>query len=341
MVSNTAEVKQFNKERILQSVQKRDHFTKAEISRETALSVATCSTILNEMLEAGEIVKINQEDALIGRPATLFSYNKDYQHVLGVGLSIEGAAYKLHCVVADALGAILLEDITYEEQADCDMLIHRIAPFLEKDDKIQAIGIAIPGVAQNGLVDYCDIKEMEQVNLQKAVQDALHVHVVIGNDINLITYAIACRQDDFSHNLATVFFPEHAVVGCGFMVNGHILKGDTMLSGELSFAARAFGISKEEQKRMGADRTKLLPFVAQLLLMIICTINPAKIVLMGHSLREADIAAITMHCLKIVDRKHIPEISVDNHVTENYIGGLLHFTLDNMQYRISRGHISV
>ena len=91
MVRNTVEVKQLNKEKIIEAVQSRESCTKAEIARETGLSVATCGTILNEMSESGELVRMDQEDAVIGRPATLFAYNRDYRHVSG---DVRGACGK-------------------------------------------------------------------------------------------------------------------------------------------------------------------------------------------------------------------------------------------------------
>lgn len=72
MITNAIEIRQWNKERIRDAVQKHKTCTKADIAHETGLSMATCSTALNEMLESNEILKVDQIGAGIGRPSDLF-----------------------------------------------------------------------------------------------------------------------------------------------------------------------------------------------------------------------------------------------------------------------------
>ncbi len=337
MVSNTIEVKKLNKERIREAIQKQERCTKAEIAKETMLSIATCSTILNEMLENGEIIKIDQEDAGIGRPASLFTYNKDYQHVLGLCIETNRGVNTIDCAVADALGNIILHETVQPENMNYERIAETVASFLEQDDKIAAIGIGIPGIAQNGLVEYCDIKDLVNVNIGQLLRDKYGIDVFIENDMNFITYRLYDLQPRKEGNLAAVFFPdrENGYVGCGFMINGHILKGASMFSGEVAYAASGYGISQQEQAKLLENREAFQRFAAQVLLTVVCTINPANAVFMGNDISQEDLDEIRKHCLAIVPARHIPCLSVDNSMAENYICGVVRFTLDSLQFPVS------
>lgn len=339
MVSNTIEVKQLNKERIRAAVQQHETCTKAGVAKETALSVATCSTILNEMLEDGEILKIDQEESAIGRPASLFAYNRDYEHVLGIRVDNEGGVHSLGYAVADALGTILTREIVHPESVTYELIEQIVAACMQKDTQIKAVGLGIPGVVQNGLIEYCDIKALENIDAAGQLRKKYNVAVIVENDMNFIIYQLYHRLSDRTADLGAVFFPNSGsgYVGCGFMINGRILKGTSMFSGELSYIAKAYGISHEQQAALLQDRAAFRKFAGQIVVTIICTINPACIVLMGNGIAEEDIETIRQQCRTLVPERHIPVLRVDNHIADNYMNGLVRLTLDSLQYQFTLG----
>jgi len=337
MVRNTVEVKQLNKEKIIEAVQSRESCTKAEIARETGLSVATCGTILNEMSESGELVRMDQEDAVIGRPATLFAYNRDYRHVLAMRVEEDRNGSAIRCAVADSLGYITRDEVTCPNSISYEEIETLIGTYLKEDPNIRAIGIGIPGVAQDGVIEYCDIKALENFDIGSKIKEKYPVEVIVGNDINFITYQLYNLLEDKSGNLAAIYFPSsgNGYVGSGYILGGRILNGDSMLSGEVHYAAKGFGVTKEKQKSVMKTQASRCKFAAQILLTIICTINPASAVLMGDGIEEADLPLIEKECLEIISSKHIPKLSVNNNIEENYVRGVVRYTLDSMQYRVS------
>ncbi len=82
MVSNTLELKLYNKEKIREVIRRSERFTKGSISNETGLSIGTCSSILNEMEAELEILKDNVGVRQIGRPVAEYTYNADFHHIL-------------------------------------------------------------------------------------------------------------------------------------------------------------------------------------------------------------------------------------------------------------------
>ena len=104
---STPEVKKLNKELVRKAVKELGECTKSDVAKETSLSVATCNTLLNEMLEAGEILKQDQEVAKMGRPADRFIYNKDYHHVMSLCVLAVDSIQQIDWAVADAMGEVI------------------------------------------------------------------------------------------------------------------------------------------------------------------------------------------------------------------------------------------
>lgn len=337
MVSNTIEVKQLNIERIREAIQKHEKSTKASIAKETSLSIATCNTILNEMLESGEVLKLDQTGSSIGRPADQFAYNKDFQHVLGIRVDNEKGVNTVGYAVANALGEIVEEDVFHPDEINYSTLKRLISKVIEKDGNVKAVGLGIPGVAQNGVIEYCDIKALQHVEFAKRIREKFGLEVLVENDMNFVTYNMYDKLPHKKGDLAVVYFPDSSdgYVGCGFVVNGQILKGWTMFSGEISYAAVGFGVSREQQQAALKDREKFHALAAQVLLTVICTINPAHAVIIGNDIDDNDVDIIEEKCLETISVRHVPELRAEAFDTASYIDGLIRLTLDSLQFHFS------
>lgn len=328
-ISTAIDIRQRNKERIRSAIQQHEKCTKAEIARETELSMATSSTALNEMLADREIFKIDQTGACIGRPADIFTYNRDYLHTLAICTTIEDGADAVEYIVADALGSIILREREPIEHLTVALLEALVTSCLARDPLIRAVGLGIPGHTQEGYVTQCDIHALEQIDFASIIREKHDVTVVIENDVNIVTYRLyhECPQRT---NFATLYFPTQAdsYVGGGFIANGRLLKGNTMFAGEVSCVARAFGVSSAEQSALLTDRAKFRRFAAQMVAAIACTINPEQLVMMGNQLNDDDLAAIQEICKEFIPAHDQPELRIDNNIFDNYAEGLVRLTLD-------------
>lgn len=324
------EIRQMNKERIRRALQQHEKCIKADIAKSTELSMATCSTALNEMMKSGEILKVDQTGFSIGRPADVFSYNPDYLHVLALCTTIRNGQNFVEYVIADAFGHIIYREEEPIENVSLELLDALITSVRIQDQQIQAVGLGIPGHARDGIIEQCDISSLQQVDFAKTIQEKHGVQVIVENDMNIITYSLYNKISNHKGDFATLFFPDqpNSYVGSGYIVNGHLLKGSTMLAGELRHAASAFGISLEKQQAILSDRPAFLHFVAQMVVLISCTINPPCLVIMGNGLSHDELQTIRTQCLQFMQESDLPILEINNQTFEEYAEGLLRLTLD-------------
>lgn len=335
MTINTAiDIRQRNLERIRGAIQRRESCTKAEIARETGLSMATTSTALNEMLSTGEIAKIDQTGVSIGRPADVFAYAPDHLHTLAICTTIENGTDAVEYIIADALGRIIQRERQPIGGVHSELLEALVTTCIVQDPLIRAVGLGVPGHALDGCITQCDIAALEELDFAAAIRARHNVAVVVENDMNIITYRLynecGCPKDDF----AALYFPsqENSFVGGGFMIDGRLHKGCTMFSGEVSYIARAFGLSSVNQAALLQDREAFCRFAAQIVTSVVCTINPSRIVIMGEKLSEAELPLVLDYCRQFIPAHDQPEISLDNNIFNNYAEGLVRLTLDHVLF---------
>lgn len=340
MMWGTPEVKQLNLETIRKEIQNSGECTKAEIARKTSLSIVTCNTLLNELLEEQEILAADHQGIKTGRPgrpASQYIYNVDYIHVLGIYVDTHSTGFKIEYVVADAFGQQRQQEEIYAEQMDYNYIEEKIAQILEKDPLIKGISFGIPGVLDSGVVERCDVESFVGVDIKGGLEKRFGIDVEVRNDMDFISYGVYNGASLTTGNLATMFFPttNNSYVGAGFIIDGKVLNGSSHFSGELSYVAEGFGFTREQQRKMLNDRDEFCELVSRMLLIVIGTIDPKKIVVMGNGINAEELMKIWKICNKVVPENHLPELSADNNIERNYLNGLIQVELNKLQFPLS------
>ncbi|MGV2962423.1 ROK family protein [Paenibacillus sp. AGC30] len=332
---NTQQVKRINVELVKNTLRSMGVGTKASIANLTKLSVATCGTILNELLQTGEIIDLGPDESSGGRPASRYQFNADYASVLCLIIRTEGGIHSITHTYANLNGEMADEQTLFMDEINVPVVEDLIANLIEQHHNVQAIGIGIPGVAHNGVIGICDVPELMYQPLGPRLKEQYEdVEVVIGNDMNLTVYGLYNQQQfEEEKNFAVVTFPENHFPGAGFIIDGRPLTGNTQFGGEVSFLP--FGVSREEQLRMLKATEGLQELVVQTLVSIIAIINPATIVVTGDTMDLAMRDGLTQGCLdRMIPLEHMPELIIQRDTRREYVTGLVAVTLESLTYRI-------
>lgn len=83
------------------------------------------------------------------------------------------------------------------------------------------------------------------------------------------------------------------------------------------------------------DRESFCELVFRMVMIIIGTIDPEKIVIMGNDITQTEVMQVRRLCSKVVSEKHIPDLAVDNNIGQNYLKGMVKNALDKVQFPIS------
>ena len=332
MIQNTPEVKQLNRENIRADIQKRNSFTKAEVARSTGLSVATSGYILNEMLE------VAPDERSVGRPAKRYEYNKDFFHVIGMSLWERGDHGEIVYVIADALGNTVKQD-----KAECSAINYEdIARIVEQetcaDPLIRNITVGIPGIAQNGIVESCDIKSLVGVDVAGQLRIQFRIAAEVKNKMYFIVIGAHDAIKPKSRDLVAVYFPSagNGFVGSGMIINGKVVEGHSQFAGQLEYIGTAYGFGRVEQEKVLNDRSAFCRYVAQTVMSVSAMVDPEVILLMGNNMMSADVNEVHDYCRQFMGEHHIPRLMTDpdNHIDYYYARGLVRSAIVHLCFSV-------
>ncbi len=332
-IHNTIHVKQINTEVIKKTLKSLTSATKANLAQATGLSIATCGTILNELLTTGEVLEHEQEDSHGGRPAKKFMYNAHFSYIACIYIKAEETRHSLTYTVANSIGQYIESGHEEVSSVNATIIDHLIERLIHTYGNIKAIGIGIPGVAHQGMIQICDASELIGVPLESQLNEKYGIDIIIENDMNLTAYGFYQKQQyDQDKTIAVVTFIKGSFPGAGLMIDGHIHKGNTRFAGEISFLP--FGITREEQYAQLHQSSTFIPLAAKMLISLIATINPEKIALTGDQIHSEQVKDLYNACLEYIPVEHMAELHMLKEPDQDYMHGLVSMTLESLDYAL-------
>ncbi|WP_235941256.1 ROK family transcriptional regulator [Paenibacillus puerhi] len=306
--------------------------TKASIAQATGLSVSTCNTILNELVAAGEVFEMTQEESSGGRPAMRYKYNADFGCVACLMMLTAGGRSSIAYQVVNLLGEVSAAEEIAMDVIDPEVIERLLDKLIADYPNMAAIGIGIPGVVHQGIIGVCDVEQLAGQPLGLRLEQKYKLPITIENDMNMTVYGFFYSHIDAdAGSYAVVTFPRNHYPGSGFMINGRVLSGSTTFGGEVSFLP--FGMSREEQLRKLHTEEGFIQLAVHTLVSIIAIVNPATIAITGDLPREAQLKQLRQGCQEYIPAEHMPVLFVKNNTSDEYMGGLIQATLDSLSFK--------
>lgn len=331
---STQHVKKINTELVKQTLRTNTTGTKASIARLTGLSVATCGTILNELVHSGEIIDLGTDESSGGRPANRYRFNADYASMICMIVRTEGGVHTITCAVANLNGELAEHEIHTLEQIDVPIIEQLLDDLTQTYTHVRAIGIGIPGVALGDTIGICDVPQLANQPLASLLKQRYEgVEILLENDMNLTVYGLYQQlQLEQDRNFAIVTFPRNHYPGAGFIVNGQPMNGNSYFSGEISYLP--YGVSREQQLELLQSAEQAAGFIVQSLVSIIAIINPVQIIITGDSITADMLSKLDAGCRAIIPAEHMPTLLIQNDTRSEYLSGLITATMERLTYHI-------
>jgi len=330
---SSIKLKKMNEELVRQALRLASYGTKSSIAQATGLSVATCGTLLKEMLDRGEALEDEPEASSGGRRARRFVYNADYSYIACIYAVFEKGRPTLAYAVVDSFGNIMerrSREVSVLDESAIDTLV---GVLLGKHAQIKAVGIGIPGLVHEGIINICDAEKLIGVPLEQRISEKYGVRVIVENDMNLTVYGLHQKQDwEEPGTLAVMIFVPDCFPGAGLMIDGHIHRGTSRFAGEVSFLP--FGISREEQLRRLNSKNTFIPLAAHAVASLTAIVNPGLIALTGEQVQENDLSLIRERCLDVIPPEHMPQLLWLESPEEPYLNGLIAMTMESLSYSL-------
>lgn len=325
-------LKEMNSAFLRARVHGRQVFTKPQLAKEMGLSLVTVNKIIDEKIISGEILCTGVQSSSGGRKAKSYCFNEDHQVILV--LFIQENIY--YTTLMNLSGKVLYES-TYPHEAQdwTKELLERIDALLEfhSDKNISAIGIAVPGSVDAGVIDNIpSIPQWEGLSLQNILEARYPHHIIIENDINLTAMGVWSKKKLDTSNMVLLHIQKG--LRASIIIDGKLHKGRHNFAGEISFL-KIQGISPNEhieniiasliQKNR---REELIDIIIPILINIICIIEPDYIAMGSYQIDEDLCSLIQKKLEQYIELKYIPTIKSVNYEERFYFHGAYYLWLE-------------
>lgn len=321
MILNTKRVKQINIDLIKSVLKSEEYSTKNSLSQATGLSTGTCRNILDELILTGEVKEIEHADSTGGRPSRRFVYNENFAYAAILYTRIEGSDRIIYCSIVNMLGENVYEENVIFDEISIDEIEQAVSKMTGLYPDIKVLSIGIPGIVHNGVIGLCDLKELSHTAIEEYLSDKFNIIVTAENDVNSTALGYYQEINDINpESMVYIYYPLEGIAGAGIIINGKILKGETDFAGEVSFIP--LGVKYEDQGQIQKNSERFVKLVADTVQSVNSTINPERIVLSGKPFTDDLKASIQNSVREQSPEQHIPKITFEEDIHNNYVNGL-------------------
>ena len=202
---------------------------------------------------------------------------------------------------------------------DIDDLIGYV---LVRHKNIAAIGLALPGIANRGVL-YHKYDNMDSRNVGIWLSEKYNKPVILSNDVNAIAMGYFALHEG-CENMVFHFQPRGMVqAGAGIIIGSRLHRGYKSAAGEIASLTEAV-VRRSEQKIQTPEGA--MEIVGKALLAYIAVIAPEKIVV--YSELTPDMEAMREWLGKYVADEYIPELIHVTHLKEFMLAGAMIHALE-------------
>jgi predicted NBD/HSP70 family sugar kinase len=233
-----------NKATVFNLLRDRGAISRVELARETGLSKATISEIVDGFIGSGYVRVLGPGESSGGRRPVLLEFDPEAHLAIGIGFSDDSITAVLADLRAQPLRKCSAEVHTHSPEEAVEISERLVADLVAgvPREKLLGIGIGAPGVvdSQTGVVKIAPGWRWQDVPIGKRIADRFGLPVAAVNRSKASALGEAwCGAGRQAANLVYVLVGSG--ISAGIVVGGELYRGVTMSEGEIAHVTVAPG----------------------------------------------------------------------------------------------------
>jgi len=227
-----------NAESILETVRLHSEISRADLARETELSPATVSSIVDDLIKTGFLNETGARSTSVGRRPIGLVFNPEAGYIAGICIDIE----RLSLVLCDLDGKVKVEQSatldnnleTQEISEACIKIIRSACKSIGVSmSNVGVLGLAVPGPLKEDHYFANGARRPEIYNsIKEVLARKMSIPVKIDSLVNMAALAEGMRGAGQGANCLVYFRIGHAMRSA-VIINHQLLAGKNNLAGEI------------------------------------------------------------------------------------------------------------
>lgn len=235
ITGDAAYIKKINRSFIIKEIIKEGMISRADLSKVTALTRATISAQVADLLEEGLIVETMLEHNTVGRKPIMLSLNPKAGYALGIDLDYGKISFSLSDLLGQLVHSTIIEINTTEYSEILQILLKQMKKYQAEytDSRYGIVGaaISIHGlVAKDEVIHFIPRLGWNEIDLKNDLKKEINLDVYIENNANLSSFAerVFCHHETENLLCATLY----SGIGLGMMMKNDFFRGHDGFAGE-------------------------------------------------------------------------------------------------------------
>ncbi|MCC3358528.1 ROK family transcriptional regulator [Bacillus sp. REN16] len=236
ITGDAAYIKKINRSLILEKIVEEGMISRADISKATALTRATVSAQVADLLDDGLIIETQLVHNTVGRKPIMLSLNANAGYALGIDVDYEQISFTISDLLGNPVSERTIECKSLDYDYILQILIEQINLFDKEfnDNRYGIIGvvIAIHGlVGKDEKIHFVPRFLWRSVDLKADLEKACSLNIQIENNANISAFAERVFHHHETNSLlcATIY----SGIGLGMIVDNHFFRGNDGFAGEI------------------------------------------------------------------------------------------------------------
>jgi len=321
--------------------------TRRQLAQRTGLSQPTVNSIVQELENKGFVQPGSFAASAGGRRPQYYTLYTDHLRAATIRVLSESLEY----VVITIDGTVIQRNSWAISSSDTPVTAIQslLGTLIKQDDKIQVVGIGVPGVVGPGgvLNAISQIPELEDVSLLHKLEGLFDIPIYIENDMNLVALGSVNAEPGHATTTDMVFVHIGEGVGAGIVMGGQIIRGFSSFAGEIAYMLKPIETNEAPSKTDNIETLEYLlsktnsiteqaKLISTMIVSIICLINP-PVISFGSTYASDEMLRLIRHeCEKYLPPWTLPlfQLTADEEAT--YDRGLATFVGDVLKNQITR-----
>jgi predicted NBD/HSP70 family sugar kinase len=229
-------IKKINRSIILREIVKEGLISRADLSKVTALTRATISAQVADLIEEGLIIETQLEHYTVGRKPIMLSLNGEAGYALGIDLDYDHITFTVSDLKGTPVLSKRIDTNTTDYSEILNLLIENIkvykSEYAYSRYGIIGIVIAIHGlVGKDETIHYVPRLRWNNITLKNDIERHIDINVFIENNANLSAFAERVYVHHETDNLLSATL--YSGIGLGMMMNNDFFRGHDGFAGEI------------------------------------------------------------------------------------------------------------
>lgn len=239
-METTAALRNKNVLKIMKVVRKNPRISRPDIARELKLSGATVNALIAELVKRNIVIEEGLADSDVGRKAFLYSFNKDFSHIISINMLMGRISIELYDMIGNRLsfGKDLLFDDGQKVEKTLYSLTDAISGLLSENHvpakSVLGIGMSVPGRVDHELGVICSLPNLRQwknVPVKSLIEAELGIPLILDRDTN--ANILYLKWDEFSEEKSNMIYASIVEgIGTGVIIDDAVYHGGHGLAGE-------------------------------------------------------------------------------------------------------------